>query len=692
MSSQSKEAQLPSRPATALGETRRRKTEPLESIRNSIFGGRKKSSPPNSRGKSASYVSRPSSRSSDTETTELPLQREHFRFQEDYYRYLRKLSISPPFNFEHVTHTAKKQLSPLETVDEQELTAEFWAVAAYQKPRRRLNGIKADNLSEKLPAMGVERGAPSSRPTSPVPAEPPIDRPHFYGSIDQAKSVDETMFDEAKDTNFDPDAALERFHSTEQPTRHPRRYSSLTALNERRLRFLQQEPPPTLSESHRSSESDAPGDHTQHASTQLAGYASALDDVAEERDSSSLRRISEHVDRAKQPLPALPPQTVPKKSSRSSLRPSNPATPSIASIVSTDRRSSVMSKRSSRSTYKSPAISSTPASNETRRPSVLSDATWEDDVDFCYQQEAESTCDFDWQSYIPARESSIAESDGGVRLSAWLDLSPPAEYENPRARQQPVSADVATKNAYPELHRRGSSVGHRGFLAARKGSCELLQKKSLTPPALRHPSGPAPMSILSPVLSVTGADEDAPKVPYPPGTLHFPGFDGANRASAEYLSDPESVRTGGSKHSKSSSYGSYDSIARPAPATADKTRWSMASSSSIPDLLHSKRRSKPSVHKSMISRPLESLPQSPGAECNGGAEEESTIVPRATQIEPMRNTFVMRRPQSPRETAVLQSAGRAVQRSRPPTPSRFSRLLHVEGSRQLAATPAPGWI
>jgi hypothetical protein len=50
----------PGTAATAMsGETRRRKTEPLESIRNSIFGGRKKSDarepsfsggPPSSRG------------------------------------------------------------------------------------------------------------------------------------------------------------------------------------------------------------------------------------------------------------------------------------------------------------------------------------------------------------------------------------------------------------------------------------------------------------------------------------------------------------------------------------------------------------------------------------------------------------------------------------------------------------------
>lgn len=606
------------------------------------------------------------------------------------YRHLRKLSISPPFNFEHVTHTAKTQLPPLETVDEQELTAEFWAVAAHQRPRSRLMSIRADDLSEKLPAMGVGRDALSSRPTSPIPAELPTERPHLFGSIDQASSVDEKVFDERKDTNFDPSVALERLASTKESPRHPRRHSSLTALNEQRLKFLQQDTRPTFDESNSSGQSDGPSDDNQRASAQYTGYTSALDDVAEERDSASLWRSSEHIDRARHPLPALPPQATTTESSRTSLRPSHPATASMISIASSGKRSSTMSKRSSQSFFKSPAVSSTSAASEAKRPSIISDTTWEDDVDFCYQQEAESTCNFDWQSFVPARESSIADSDGEVRLSAWLNPTPSIEAESPHARQQQTTVDLVKEQAASGLHRRGLSVGHRGFLAARKGSSDLLRQKGAVPPALELVSGPAPMNDLSPAISVTRTNKETGTAPSSPGTLRLHGYDGTNRASAEYLSDPESVLTGGSKHSKSSSYGSYESIARPTPTNADKARWSLASSSSVPDLLHSKRRSKAPVHKSIISRPLESLPQSPGAE--DGDYPESPIVPRATHLEPMRNTFAMRRPHSSRDTAVLQSAGRAVQRNRPPTPSRFSHLLQGEESRQLAATAPPGWI
>lgn len=542
--------------------------------------------------------------------------------------------------------------------------------------------------------MGIERGSPSSRPTSPLPAELPTDRPCFIGSVGVINGIDETAFDEAADTKLDPNDPMRSIHPAERPARHPKRYSSLDVLNKQRLRYLKQEQPRTFYESPSSSESDAPSDHTQRPRPEITDSAAAMNAVIEERDSSSMRRASGQMDRSKLPLPPTPPQAATKRSSVSSQPLSKLATASIASAVSTGRASSTKSKRSSRSTRKSPVWSNASTPNDMRRPSMMSDATWEDDVDFCYQQEAESTCDFDWHGFVPVHESSIADSDGGVRLSAWLAPSPMSASQSSsalqRQQQQSDNANAIKRASFDDqtTHKRGLSVGHRGFLAARRGSSDLTQKKGAAPHMLKPPPCSTQVGMLSPVFSVTGADE-ATGPPISPGTLHFHGFDSASlhRASAEYLSDPESIRTGGSKHRKSSSYGSYES--RPAPANSDKTRWSMASSSnSVPDLLHSKRRSKSSLHKSIISRPLESLPQSPGVE----DPEESTIVPRASQVEPMRNTFVMRRPQSPGERAVLQAAGHTVQRGRPATPSRFSRLMRVEEGRQQAAAAANGWI
>lgn len=82
MSSNQSRPAPPSRPGTALSETRRRKTEPLEHIRNSIFGGRKKSSPPTSRDGSSVPAQRSPSRT-DTLAMAESAPRESFNTEQD---------------------------------------------------------------------------------------------------------------------------------------------------------------------------------------------------------------------------------------------------------------------------------------------------------------------------------------------------------------------------------------------------------------------------------------------------------------------------------------------------------------------------------------------------------------------------------------------------------------------------------
>lgn len=802
-----RDAEAPPRPGTAFSmSSRRRKTEPLESLRNSIFGGRKKIP---AREMSSTLESRPRSRdTSDSPPAEhyqteqecksthavLPTNSHSFHLD---YRHLRKASISPPFNFEHVTHTARTQLPPLETVDERDLKAEFWAASAYQRPRRHLTGIKAEDLSAKLPAIGVERGSPSSRPTSPVAVEFPGEIP-LVGLLPVVGSIDETVFDEINDTKFEPDPALQRLHQTQQSPRLARRYSSMSALNEQKQssgrsvqsrgtfykddessppsqdkvqeqrgryghrspppvtyydasdsspsprRVLQQHrsrPPRTYFETNDSSESDAPSDRTLPYRSRASPEASSKGfsppagashvspgkvSTTEDEPVSPLtpsrtglhgvcggmQDLSEpfhYIDRSKLPLPPLPQAQVSKQASLSSLNVSDLSNSSCLSISSSDRPSSVKSKRSSQSAHKSPAESNTSTASDARRPSILSDATWEDDVDFCYEQNAESTCQFDWNTTPKSvRDQSIADSEGGEgRLTTWLAPSPILGSESPPSSRAAPSEDrtiLHPRMDSPSQHSRGSSVGHRGFLAARlgsnkngprRGSADRGFKAKYGPPAIGVTPSPAPVNILSPVLSVSGDQPEPTKPPFSPGTLHFHAFDGANRASAEYLSDQESTSTGYTKHSKSSSYGSYESVLRPGASNAgrDAARWSVASVNSVPELVHSKRKSKASLHKGLISKPLESLPQSPGDQ--DSFPEGCTAVPPASQIEPMRYTFVMRRPESVSDRTVLQAAGRAVQRGRPTTPT-LSRLLGDEYRPQRASSAQPpgpqGWI
>ena len=715
----------PARPPTAMSsdQSYRRKAEPLESIRNSIFGARKKPSGPTSRYRGDSNTL-PFARNGRFSPEALQWSREHFRSEEECkilegksrirklthssdYKYLRKQSISPPFNFQHVTHTARTQLPALETVDEKDLPGQFWSVSAYQRPRRHLNGIKADDLHQKYQHSGSPTGSsPNSRPISPlptltIPTEPAGDRPHIATPTSAISSLDETMFDEVRDTRFDlNEASKPMVQPAKRNFGYPKRFSSLGAPNKLQHRTgVPPQDPTTVYESNSSSETSVTQSESPHHAPRSPENAEALGTVLEVPERP---RPEDILYRSTQPLPSVPVQTIAKRSSQGSLRSAYLKRSSMTSTTTpVEKQTSPKSKRSSHSSRSSPKSVARSSSSDWRELSALSDTTWEDDVDFCYDQEAEATCDFNWDF---SRTYQPSQSGSGVWPSAesYYGTSPTVSNESSTSLKYQSSNDNIAERRCSQMmnqHKRGSSVGHRGFLAARKNSsADLISQANLIPAPISITRNSTQVSILSPVFSVTGADDDTPKTPLTPGTLHFTGV------NTEYLSDPESYRTSdGSRHRKSSSYDSYESSAKPPAANVfqgrDPTRWSVASASSLPDLMHSRPKSKLSFSKTVVSRPLESLPQSPGIQETLSEVYESTNMPRASQIEPVRNAFVVPLPQHPGERAVVQGAGgvaRAAPRSRAGTPARFSRVFQPAAesvqSVQESSRAGPEWI
>ncbi|KAK5134893.1 hypothetical protein LTR08_005983 [Meristemomyces frigidus] len=491
-----------------------------------------------------------------------------------------------------------------------------------------------------------------------------MDQSQYFGSIDQASGVNATMFDEAKETRLNCGDGLGALRPGRQPAKRPNRQSSLRVENQLPFQCVSQRMPPTLRKGTAPSDSVALG-------TTVIDFASAQEVVAEGHDASSMRRAHEYVTRAKQPLPMLPPQALVKDPSQTALGSQGSATVPSALAASSSKRSSAQSKRSSRPHRKSPAVSHTASSRDTRCESVLSEeAKWEEDVEYCYQQEAESTCDFDWQFPTALRESSFVDSDGGgAARSSWLAPSPSSCSGSIVSHQSRGSTEPTTKPPASHAHIQPSSTGHRGFSAARTASPN--RAKNTTPPAPAFSKTSPLPSIPSPTFSTApSADHDLAKPASSPNILSFRGYDSAQQQQQqhEYLSDPESVRTGSSQHSQSSSYGSsLENVARPVGLA--KARWSMASASSVPELLHSKRRSRVSLvlQKGAVSRPLETLPQSPlGAEGGGqGAERDAFAGARLS---------------------------RGARCGGEPRSSRYSRSVQGEGGRQRAAAPAPGWI
>jgi hypothetical protein len=710
----------PSRPSTAFSQNRRKTTDPLDSIRKSLFGfGTRKKAPANDQvnpprpGSSRRSLSRQSQSSDKTNTSLLPFatpstkkkpskEKEEPEFVNEEqckhdsltasdpgkslttapdYQHRKKSSISRPFNFQHLTHTAKKHLPQLQTVDEQNLTRKFWAVNAYQKPKEELKEIKADDLSETF---------------STQPSELSLERPcSSQATTEVGESLDETTFDETQETKFNPDA-FETIHEVQpvpRPTvKSPKHYSSMSALGSptyndpEKLRHLIKE--------------RGVRDEDLPPCPQRAATTSDVRASVPIRPAPLPETLSGPLDsrppgqshRERQPLPPVPARALRKVPSKGSVRtgsgslgqlfpmpPSSMRASSAAGSVAGSVAGSFVSKRSSKS-----------VATVNSRTDVLSEPTWEDDIDFAFDQEAEASCDFDWENTsclreededaltpsdrpVPDDDESTTGEPGGIRLSAWLGDAPSISSSISPGLNS--SSDEISTSSDNVQHKRGSSVGHRGFQAAR---------------TLSHDSAiPAPLAINiatsasgSPTPLLKASLLDCEKSPYTEGEMNFPGFDSAR--FPEYLSDPESSSRS-SERRKSSSANSYESSGKSLQMGTETTRWSSASTSSIPDLLHSRRKSRSSIRKShRMSRPLEPVTSA------DEDESEDLVAARPQWTRVQTDTIIMRRPSTSGDRALLFSAGRTVQRGRSATPP--SRIA-LGGS--AAGTPVEdraGWI
>ncbi|RMY47385.1 hypothetical protein D0865_08702 [Hortaea werneckii] len=610
MTTQADDHHLSSRPDTAFGD-RRRRTEPLDAIRNSIAGLRKRTSTLNPTNRQSVQERRPSSRMTGLFGTQNDHARHEFTSEDEYYRFLNKGSISPPFNFEHVTHTSQKDVPRLDTVDEKDLTAKFWALSAYERPKRRLNGIQAVDVTEKLGQIGVSRGSPSSRPTSPVSnpaAESPTRGAHSAGSFGTVGNIDETMLDKTKDVIVEPNRSFSAAHLNKKLPNPPQRDSSLGALNDYRLKYLET-PQPVSHDNNTSNECQ-----NRHNTLVMSGadeLAATLHPVPEEQSLASMTPEPSEIDRTKQPLPPLPPHANIKRDSTV-----YEAIPVVENVRAFDCLES-----------------------------SLSEANWQDDVDFCYEQQAESTCNFDWQNPDPSQveRSSVSESNGSARSfirvpHSSLDMSTPW-----RSGRKSIEAFVPRTYPPSGMYLRNVSTGHH----TRHNSAHPIRNSINVPPTWRPTYNAAQPPSQA---NGNGSKEES-------STAHL-----ASTIPHVYNS------TGGTK------------ITLPG-----KARWTFTSTHSVPELLHRRSRERRSIPKLSISQPLETLPQSPADGCptNGQERAQSEAAPS------LETTTTIRRPESSFERTALQAAGKAVQRSRPPpTGNRLSRIESVEQFDDERA----GWI
>ncbi len=581
-------------------------------------------------------------------------------------------------------------------------------MSARQRPKRHLNGIQADDLPRQHKPSGSESSHPSSsksRPVSPLsPSESGDVPPHISTPVEPLARLDDSIFDAVTGMRPITLSRTRSVRSRPHVPHFPRRYSSLNALrpgdekaepkDKQLTTFYESESPdPSADEGSPDTQASLP-----KAEPKTTNASPAPLPTPQRRDGEEPKH-DDVAYRSKQPLPPLPKRNPSRRISKPSHKsPELGRVPSIALHIPnghpwspkskrSSKRSSKQSSRSSRSLQKSLSQSS---STGVRQSTILSDTTWEDDVDYCYEQEAESTCYFNWDAAKASREQYVEDDDELNLMSAPYHAHSPTVTPGSGSHvklnlSKETIAERRSSKRFEELPRAPSTVGHRGFLAARRSSQDLSR---YTPtPVQITPSSSTP-NLLSPVLSV---NETAEQKHPTPATLHDSGI---ASLSATFLTDTASHGTSTStRHTKSSSHGSNASSARASSKTSQNTnnRWSVASSTSVPDFMHSGPRNKLVLSKTIISAPLESLPQSPPYEKDG---EESTIVPRDLQNRPVRSSFVVRRGQSPGDRASLIDGGRVAAKRElsQPTGQRYSRYSQAPQPAAVVAGSGPGWI
>ncbi|KAF2679592.1 hypothetical protein K458DRAFT_393720 [Lentithecium fluviatile CBS 122367] len=350
-----------------------------------------------------------------------------------------KHRISSPFDFQHLTHTDRHQFASLQEASENELVVEFSAVRASQAPRRDLTGIKAQDLHFKN--FSSEGLAADSRSTSTLgyrsaPISPNLHEQQQQPGTSPEESSGKALRLSRSVESFSRPGVTPRSHRHTQSANPPPRVSSRLPLEpihdtpENTEAKLARPFSPNTRNNRQSGVWDKLGplnldsaggqlptmveesDYVGHAFTtpdnsacpMTPPFSPALEDVAEEPE--------RFVDPRPAPLPPFKSPKSPKSPTFDSFSFSNPRSP-IAK--SRDRKNSYQSPKSASQrhsmTRPMSQMSDTLASpGVVRRGSIRRvptirrksntwraiEESWEDDIDYIYDNALEADCDFDW--------------------------------------------------------------------------------------------------------------------------------------------------------------------------------------------------------------------------------------------------------------------------------------------------------
>ncbi|KAF2273852.1 uncharacterized protein EI97DRAFT_460782 [Westerdykella ornata] len=575
-----------------------------------------------------------------------------------------KLRISSPFDFQHVSHADRRHITSLDATPEQNGTTEH---------RGALKGIRADGLHfDNLSSDSL--AAPESRAASVMGFRSQAMSPSFAPEHDVSSA---TLRTARSVESFSQPGILPRAHRhTRSATPSSRPFSPIddaleTDLSGRRVAasphsnrnsgvwdkfvplvspFLDNKLPTIADESDNFGHAiTTPDDSAIHAITPI--YSPGLEDVAEEPERFSSPR----------PAPS-PPMRSPRP----------PRSPFFDSISSRSAQRTPISRTNSRSgsatsskptTQRAPITrpisqmsdtlgSSTPAKrNSLRRPSTtrrksntwrVIEESWEDDVDFIYENALEADCEFDWEN-----------GSDGARTPEDRERTP-QQQDGQQNGQEPTSASnhsrtismqseeefVDNSTFYPGNFRPSLLVPstisvpeleYRSALSASTADTGMHTPSDLFSSMDRRqaPYSESEGFVLTPSMLIPPEYKEQPRdemyndllANYEGSDRHFPILDARKSIASSSRSS----------HIRSSKRSSYDSSLMSSGIWSTPVRRSASSSGSLPELVHSRRSRKD------INAAVEQLSQQVAAVTTGGNSmtetEDDDVTPPGRQCQ-----------------------------------------------------------
>ncbi|KAL8729356.1 MAG: hypothetical protein Q9181_005032 [Wetmoreana brouardii] len=551
-------------------------------------------------------------------------------------------TISQPYNFRHLTHTQANQFRELRSASESNLLAEFTAVRASQSPQRELQGIRAEDIKSPGADSSLTMYYDPVTPPALSPARSCTSRP---GSILSIKNP-ETLSRSRSIDNFSQPSP-KAYRLPQSPTSPPPRTSSRNATHtapdffsiqhhatpeEREILNMGNAATDDLTGVQLLPKAIVKGPFDRTFDEQCFPHAiTTPDDVAMLLKPPTLRRST----LALADVPEEDELHSGKRPSTESARPMS-ADSSLRHAKSfpnngrfSHRRNTSLSRKPPGrpdslhvggsvlmdhiALYENDNSKDVPLRRRTSRCTSTSlksvEAGWEDDIDYCYQHEAEADCEFDWDRVsigdTPTIDEMIDEvqnAHGSSARSRESTQSVSTNHESLSLRQHDHTTDLGADAVVHSrrLPRLQTSLPDLDFSAASSAKSSMASLRGPVTPLQQLPSPPKVKPSLPTLKSADTLSFDS-SIIISPDDASWTLEDGFSKASPWHQSsnsdfacnnldpipgtDRISIRYTRPSLNK---YHSSESVRPSNPASAAQTRRNTSSGGSLPEFICSK--------------------------------------------------------------------------------------------------------